>query len=257
MNKLFSNLDFTNIPFPQDYESFVTKEAEGKLFCPDEALVARGGQGLGDVIGCINFAYHVSDYLSRPVGLCWKAWNREAGKFKQKAEEIIPALGPEFEKRVYVSDKVWQNWDWGKAMWPWHYAVPYFPSSRAWKDNDSHVVAYQLDGKSKGGQKNLPPDQKDMLLKYMSGLGFKMVPLKFKDDEGEYMPITSWIDILTSAELFMGVCSGGLHLAHCVGTPRIAFVNDYEHSLLDPQKSSHRNKAFVYFKDFYALEDAL
>ena len=190
----------------------------------------------------------------RPVGISWQAWKPREGA-KRKLEEVIPALGQNFKDRVYVTDEIWCNY--GKAMWPWYYSVPYFPADITWRDRNSKVAVIQLDGKTSSGNKNLPKDQVEALTDYLTNAGLKVVALCYEDHDGKYIPLREWVETLVSAEVFFGVCSGGLHMAHCTLTPKIAFVNDYAYSLLDPEKSSHRNESFVHFKDFYELKARL
>ena len=99
----FAQLDFINIPFPAEYDEFVSREYEGKLFrAPDVKtgfpLIARGGQGLGDVISAVQFAYHVSELYLQPVDISWQAWKPREGVLR-KTKELIPALGQDFESR--------------------------------------------------------------------------------------------------------------------------------------------------------------
>ena len=258
MHKKFKDLDFDNIPFPAEYKKFVSKEFEGKLFKPPgsdgPALICRGGQGLGDVISTVQFAYHISELYLQPVGISWQAWKPREGA-RRKLTELIPALGPSYKDRVFVSDEVWKNY--GKAMWPWYYAVPYFPSDKKWHGEDSRIAVLQLDGKTSGGNKNLPKEQIPELENYLKYLGYEVKYLEFEDSDKNYVPLSSWVDTLCEAEIFFGVCSGGLHMAHCVGVPKVVFTNEYDYSILDPEKSSHRNESFVHFKDYNEMKGKL
>ena len=258
MHALFDKLDFANVPFPCTYKEFVSKEYEGKLFRPPSSdgppLISRGGQGLGDVISTIQFAYHVSELYLQPVGISWKA-RKPKEILRAKTEEAIPALGPNFEDRVFLSDEVWCNY--GKAMWPWYYAVPYFNAHKTWQPNDSRVAVLQLDGKTKSRNKNLPPEQVPELEAFLKDLGYEVKHLQFLNDDGTQSKLSDWVDTLSKAEIFFGVCSGGLHMAHCVDIPKIAFTNTYDESILNPKESSHRNESFVHFKDFYEMRDKI
>lgn len=264
MHDIFSQLDFNNIPFPAEYKSFVSREFEGKLFRkPGPAgdnknysfpYISRGGQGLGDVISTVQFAYHISEVYYQPVGISWKAWKPREGVLR-KTKELIPALGQNFSDRVFVTDDVWKNY--GKAMWPWYYAPPYFKADKTWQGDNSRVAVLQLDGKTSGGDKNLPKEQIPLLEEFLKSLGYKVRYLEFKDEKGDYVPMRKWVEILSEAEIFFGVCSGGLHMAHCVGIPKVVFTNNYDYSILDPDKSSHRNESFVHFKDFHEMEGNL
>ena len=258
MHDIFKNLDFDNIPFPEDYKPFVSKEYEDKLFRPPSRtgfpIISRGGQGLGDVISTVQFAYHIAELYLQPVGISWQAWKPREGVLR-KTKELIPALGPNFEDRVYVSEEIWKNY--GKAMWPWYYSPPYFKAAKTWTGDNSRIAVLQLDGKSGGGDKNLPSEQIPELEDFLTSLGYKVKYLEFKNEAGNYVSLSSWIDTLSEAEIFFGVCSGGLHMAHCVGTPRVVFTNNYDYSILDPKKTSHRNEAFVHFKDVHAMKDSL
>lgn len=259
MHDIFAHLDFNNIPFPAEYSSFVSRDFEGKLFSAPSSelgspIISRGGQGLGDVISTVQFAYHVAELYTQPVGISWQAWKPREGVLR-KAKELIPALGSNFEDRVFVTDVIWKNY--GKAMWPWYYAIPYFKADKTWEGDNSRIAVLQLDGKSSGGDKNLPKEQIPLLEKFLVSLGYTVKHLEFKNSEGYYVPMRKWVDTLASAEIFFGVCSGGLHMAHCVGIPRIVFTNNYDYSILDPEKSSHRNESFVHFKDYNEMKDKL
>lgn len=260
MHDIFAQLDFDNIPFPAEYKKFVSREYEGKLFRPPSRegfpLISRGGQGLGDVISTVQFAYHVSELYLQPVGISWQAWKPREG-VSRKTKELIPALGPNFKDRVYVSDEVWCNKDYGKAMWPWYYAIPYFRADKTWQGDDTRIAVLQLDGKSAGNDKNLPKEQIPLLEDFLKSLGYTVKHLQFKDNKGNYVPMRQWVETLASAEIFFGVCSGGLHMAHCIGIPKIVFTNRYDYSILDPECTSHRNETFVHFKDFYEMKDKL
>jgi len=258
MLDIFADLDFDNIPFPEDYKPFVSKEYEGRLFRPPSsegpALIGRAGSGLGDVISTVQFAYHISELYLQPVGISWKAWKPKE-QIKNKLEEAIPALGSNYSDRVFVSDEDWKPFR--KAMWPWYYSIPYFPADLTCDNSSSGIAAIQLDGKSRAGRKNLPKAQVAELTDFLTNAGLKVVPLKFIRDDGQYMPMREWVEILASAEIFFGVCSGGLHMAHCTRTPKVVFYNNFADSLLDPKFCSHRNESFVYYKDFNEMEKVL
>lgn len=256
MHDIFQQFDFNYIPFKEDYKPFVSREYEGKLFrAPGKEgfpLICRGGNGLGDVISAVQFAYHISELYLQPVGISWKAWKPKE-QIKKKTEEVIPALGQSYVDRVYVSDETWKNY--GKAMWPWYYSVPYFKADKTWQGDDSRVAVLQLDGKSGGPDKNLPPEQIPELEEFLKSLGYTVKHLQFQNERGHYVPLSTWVDTLANAEIFFGVCSGGLHMAHCVGIPRVVFTNKYDYSILDPEKTSHRNESFVHFKDVHAMKE--
>ena len=258
MHELFQQLDFDHIPFKEDYKPFISTEYADKLFRSptngNPPLISRGGQGLGDIISTVQFAYHLAEELSTPVGVSWKAWKPREG-VRRKLTEVIPTLGPDFEDRVFISDEVWCNY--GKAMWPWYYSVPYFPAYQTHKDISSRIALLQLDGKTCAGQKNLPEGQVGELTDYLTNAGLKVVPWTYADTDGSVIPLKYWIETLANAEIFFGVDSGGAHMAHCTKTPKIVFINNYAHSTLDPKKSSHRNEAFVHFKDFHDFKQKI
>ena len=113
-----------------------------------------------------------------------------------------------------------------------------FVVTKLGRGDNTRIAVLQLDGKTSGGAKNLPKEQIPLLEDFLKSLGYTVKHLEFKNSEGHYVPMRQWVETLASAEIFFGVCSGGLHMAHCVGIPRIVFTNDYAHSILD-QKKAH------------------
>ena len=245
MHELFRQFDFTEKPVVQpeeEYELFLSDEYADKLYCPHRRLISHAGNGLGDCIAAINFAYHLSEKLDGSVGIVWQNFSRKRPGAKRKINELLGLLGFDFKDRVYVSEDTFKPHT--KRLWWFYYGIPYKAASTQWKDNDSKKIAYQFDALSKMKWTGFPSGQDDELIEHMESLGFEMIDLSKIKDLGQ------WLDTLSLVEAFMGVDSGGSHMAHLVRAPTFLFYHKFGHSTLDVKMSGHRNEAFIPCKDW-------
>ena len=124
MHETLAKLNFKDIPVPQDnWKDFLTPEYAEKLYCPKDKLIFNLGNGLGDSIATINYAYQLSEVLLHPIGIVTKyPCGRIHGGAAKKIPELISAFGSDFSDRVYLSDQIWGP---RPKLWQLYYAIPY------------------------------------------------------------------------------------------------------------------------------------
>jgi hypothetical protein len=114
------------------------------------------------------------------------------------------------------------------------WASPFWPTANPWRANERHQgIVCQFDGISSAESKNPPPDQLPGILRTLSGYAPTLVL-------GKTHSLTQITELMRSAKLFVGVCSGMSHLAHSTGIPMV--LVEYKMPII----TCHRRKHFVH-----------
>lgn len=195
-----------------------------KIYC-------ASGRGLGDCWATVNYLFNKSLELREEVVVSSWYYNRRKKKrdVNYKLNEIISLI--DCDGKISVTDDEGDRY----LSWKEVFSSPYLPSKIKWTPNDSKVFCYQFDGKSHKC-KNLPPKDEELVLKTMKDEGYETIRL------GKHLSLKECLEIMSHSELFLGVDSGMMHVAHSSGVPTYIARNL---RLAEHIEESHKGKTYV------------
>lgn len=208
-----------------------------------EQIWYGGGPGFGDLWSSLHWCLRRSEDIGELVKLSrWNWYNRDFDCL-DRLNEMLPLIdAPPSAKIKIVEDKP-HNYIGGDC---WNRM--YYSTKVRWLNHHRKTVAYQFDGRSSGDQKNPPQEHIDMFLSWAKESGITAVRV------GLPASIRECIDIMCSADAFVGACSGMSHLAISVGIP--TYVVEYQQCVAEwygPNKITVCQELDGFIKDYSGL----
>lgn len=112
----------------------------------------------------------------------------------------------------------------------------YIGTKERWMGRRSGRISYQFDGRSDKEIKQMPTEEEEELLNWLSGK-YKIV------DVGNNMPMNDIIHNLANSEAFLGIPSGISHLANSVGLPVVIIMTK---GLIEYENNMDTHLDFIY-----------